>query len=671
MSARRARRPRHRPCAGGRGRRAARAGERQRRSTRRLLPGSSDGSRQDRTARRAAVGSRSACRGPGPDRGRPRTARSRVEGMSILGNRVTRSEDRRFITGRATFGDDIDLPGAVHVTFVRSILPHARIAAIDTSGVSAIPGAQAFTAADVDLPPLPQSAPGLDERMVRTVMASDVVRYAGEIVAVVVTEDRLQGPDAAELVEVDLDELETVPDVRTALEGRALLFPDIGTNVCGEFPVEDPDPGLFAGCEVVVRTTFHSQRLASCPMECRVAAAAWGEDGRLTHWASTQTPHGTRDALAQALGVDPGQVRVRVPDVGGGFGPKGSASVEDMLVAWVARRLGRPARWAETRTENMLALGHGRAQHQELTLGGSRDGALQAYRMQIVQDSGAYPDIGAILPMLTRMCASGPYTIPKIEVEARSVVTNTTPVTAYRGAGRPEATQAIERAIDVFALEAELDPADVRRRNLIPADAFPYRTATGVEYDSGDYGRALALALERAGYEELRAEQRRRRQADGGGPRLGIGLSAYIEITNGFAEPEWGAVEITAQGGATVRTGLGPTGQGHQTALAMLVADRLGLPFDAITVQHGDTDVIPRGTGSYGSRSLQSGGVAVDGAAVRMVDRAKELAADELEASPADLWLDRDRGGFHVARGPGRPRPWAQLAPRLPGPGRP
>jgi carbon-monoxide dehydrogenase large subunit len=589
--------------------------------------------------------------------------------MSILGNRVRRSEDPRFITGTATFGDDLDLPGALHVTFVRSILPHARIISIDTSEVSSILGAQAFTGADVDLDPITPEMPGLNKQMARPFMATDTVRHAGEIVAAVLTEERLQGPDAAEVVGVDVEELEPVADPWAALEGGTLLFPDAGTNVCAEFPAENADEQLFDGCEVVVSTSFTSQRLASCPMECRVAAASWDDDGRLTFWASTQTPNGTRAALAGALGVEPENVRVRVPDVGGGFGPKGSASPEDILVAWLARRVGRPVRWAETRSENMVALGHGRAQHQELTLGGMRDGTLRAYRMKIVQDAGAYPDIGGILPTLTKMCASGPYAIPRIEVDARSVLTNTTPLVAYRGAGRPEATQAIERVLDLFAAEAGVDPAEVRRRNLIPADAFPYRTVTGVTYDSGDYMRALDLALGAAGYDDLRADQRRARE-DGGSHQMGIGLSAYIEITNGFAEPEYGAIDITPEGGARVRTGLGPTGQGHQTALAMLVSERLGLPFDAITVIHGDTDVVPRGTGSYGSRSLQAGGAAIDGAAVRVVERAKELAADELEAAPPDVELDTDRGVFHVAGVPTRTVSWAQLAASLQSAGR-
>src|SRR3954451_23509281 len=317
--------------------------------------------------------------------------------MSILGNRVTRSEDPRFITGTATFGEDVNPPGTLHAAFVRSILPHARIRSIDTSAVAEIPGARAYTAADrpgadgaaagntIDLPVMPHAMPGLNEQMTRPVIARDVVRYAGEIVAVVLTEERLQGPDAAELVIVDLEDLDPVPDPQTAVKGQSLLFPDAGTNVCAAFPAEEPDEKLFDGCEVVVNATFHSQRLASCPMECRVAIASWGEDGRLEHWATSQTPHGTRDALAGALGIEGDKVRVRVPDVGGGFGPKGGASVEDILVAWLAREVGRPVKWTQTRSENMVALGHGRAQHQELTLGGDRDGTLKAYRMKILQ----------------------------------------------------------------------------------------------------------------------------------------------------------------------------------------------------------------------------------------------------------------------------------------------
>jgi aerobic carbon-monoxide dehydrogenase large subunit len=578
---------------------------------------------------------------------------------------VPRSEDPRFITGAAIYGDDVELPGALHATFVRSDLPHARVRSVDTSAVGQVPGAQAFTAADVDVEPFGVESPGVNERMVRPIMAGEVVRHAGEVLAVVLTEDRPSGPDAAELVQVELEELAPVPDPETALRNESLLFPEAGTNVCGEFSINASDDDPFEDCEVVVSGRLTSQRLASCPIECRVAAAVW-EGGRLTHWASTQTPNGARDALADALGLDPGSVRVIVPDVGGGFGPKSGAAVEDVIVAWLARRLGRPVRWTETRSENMLALGHGRAQRQELTIGGSRDGEVRAYRLKILQDAGAYPAIGAFLPNLTGLCASGPYAIPRIEVDITSVVTNTAPIVAYRGAGRPEAAQAVERAMDLFAAEIGADPAEVRRRNLIPSDAFPYDTATAAHYDSGNYVRALDMVLEHARYDELRAEQRRRREA-GDARALGIGVAMYIEITNPTGEPEWGAVEITSDGRARVRSGLGPTGQGHQTSLAMLVSDRLGLPFDAITVEHGDTDFVPRGVGTYGSRSLQTGGSAVDGAAVRVLERGRELAAEQLEASPADLRLDGHRGAFHVVGVPDRSVSWAELADALAG----
>jgi aerobic carbon-monoxide dehydrogenase large subunit len=584
--------------------------------------------------------------------------------LSVLGNTVRRGEDVRFITGAATYADDVPLEGALHATFVRSVLPHARVRGVDAGELEGRPGTRVFTAADLDLDPLAPPNPMINEAMARPIMAGEVVRFTGEVVAAVVTEDRLEGPDAAELVAVDFEELPAVADVQAALAAEEPLFGAAGTNVAVESGPDQLDDQLFDGCEVVVSTSFRSQRLASCPLECRAAAAVWDEDGRLTAWVGTQTPNRARDALAAALGVEAEAVRVVVPDVGGGFGPKSGIGVEEILVAWLARRLDRPVRWVEERSENMLALPHGRAQEQELTIGGSRDGKVEAFRLQMVQDAGAYPALGAILPTLTGLCSSGNYAIPRIEVAFQSVVTNTTPIVAYRGAGRPEAIQAIERAMDVFAAELELDPADVRRRNLIPADAFPYKTAAGATYDSGDYTRALDLVLERAGYGELREEQRRRRE-EGGPFQLGIGLAMYIEVTNPLTEPEWANVEITPEGGARVLSGLGPTGQGHETALAMLVGDRLGIPMESITVITGDTELVPRGTGTYGSRSLQVGGSAVDGAATRVLERARELAAEELEAAAADVHLDPETGAFHVAGVAEPSLSWGQLAGSL------
>jgi carbon-monoxide dehydrogenase large subunit len=368
-----------------------------------------------------------------------------------------------------------------------------------------------------------------------------------------------------------------------------------------------------------------------------------------------------RDSLAQTYGLFEDEVHVISPDVGGGFGAKIGGYPDELLVAWLARRVGRPLKWTETRSESMVALGHGRAQLQDIEIGGSRDGTITAYRLTALQDSGAYPRVGAMLPFMTRTMASGTYVIPKVEFNSRSTVTNTTPVVAYRGAGRPEATAAIERAVDLFAAEIGMDPAEVRRRNLVAASEFPFTTPVATTYDVGDYARALELALEASGYAELRKEQARRRDA-GEVRQLGIGLSVYVEITNGVPGGEYAAVEVHENGTAVVRTGTSPHGQGHVTSWAMLVSDALGIPIDAIEVMHGDTDVVPRGVGTFGSRSLQVGGVAAHQAAGQVVDKARQLAAKLLEADPADVVLDKVGQRFHVAGTPAVAKSWGELA---------
>jgi carbon-monoxide dehydrogenase large subunit len=367
--------------------------------------------------------------------------------------------------------------------------------------------------------------------------------------------------------------------------------------------------------------------------------------------------------LTTLLGLEPESVRVVAPDVGGGFGGKGLA-IEDVLVAWLARATSRPVRWTETRSENLVAMHQGRAQRIEFEIGGGRDGRVRALRLNLLQDAGAYPGLGALLPSLTAMMASGVYEIPKIEVEIKAVVTNTTPTGPVRGAGRPEATQALERAIDMFAADLQLDPAEVRRRNFIPKDAFPFTTAAGAHYDCGDYGQALELVLERAGYHRLREEQASRRQ-NGTARQLGIGLSTYVEVTNGINETEFGAVEITSDGDAIVKTGSFSQGQGHETTFAQIASDRLGIPIERITLLKGDTDSVARGTGTYGSKSTQIGGVAAGKASEEVVERAKRLAAEELEASPEDMVLDLEQGRFHVAGAPEPTLSWGELAERL------
>jgi carbon-monoxide dehydrogenase large subunit len=589
---------------------------------------------------------------------------------NVVGQRVRRREDPRFITGQGRYVDDIKIPGALHVTFVRSPWAHARINAIDTSAAEAHPEVQVFTARNIELnkEPLPPFV-GLDDRWHRRFLALDKVRFAGEIVAAVLAPTREQSVDAAELVEVDYEPLPVVTDAVEALKDEVLLFEEVGTNVCLERDGAFSDEELFGGCEVVTSGTITSQRIAACPIEPRAAAARVEDDGRLAVWLSTQTPHQDRDGLAAILDTDPSQIRVLAPDVGGGFGGKG-LNGEYALVAYLARATSTPVRWTETRTENLIALPHGRAQRIDFRIGGGRDGTVEALRLSLTQDAGAYPGIGAFLPNLTALMGSGTYRIPKIDVDLRSVVTNTTTTAAVRGAGRPEATQAVERAIDAFASELEIDPAEIRRRNFIAPDAFPYQTASGALYDTGDYGGALDRVLAAAGYEQLRAEQARRRENGDGDRLLGIGISAYVEITNGIGEQEFGAVQITPDGQAIVKTGSFSQGQGHETTFAQIAAQRLGLPVDDVTVLKGDTDTIARGTGTYGSKSTQIGGVAAGKAAEDVVERGKRLAAEELEASPGDMVLDLEQGRFHVAGSPEPGLNWRQLAERLTDKGR-
>jgi aerobic carbon-monoxide dehydrogenase large subunit len=578
----------------------------------------------------------------------------------VLGQRVLRREDDRFLRGQGTYIENIELPGALHATFVRSPVAHARVVGVDATAAEEL-GAQVFTAANVDLgtfeaPPFP----GLDRRMGRPYLAGEVVRFVGDIVAVVLTDTRVDGIDAAELVLVEYDPLPAVATSEQAVADDVLLFPEAGTNVCARKPV-DHDEQLFDGCEVVVSGRLVSQRLAASPLEPRACAALVGDDGRLTLRTSTQTPHQDRDGLAMVLGLDAADVRVVAPDVGGGFGAK-LLGVEEILVAWLARHTGRPVRWAESRAENMIAMHHGRAASLEFTLGGSRDGDVRAYRLDILQDTGAYPRLGAVLPHFTEIMSSGVYAIERIEAAYTCVVTNTTPIGPFRGAGRPEATQAIERAMDLYAAELGLDPAEVRRRNLIQPDAFPVTTASGGHYDCGDYERALDLALETVGYQALREEQQRRRAA-GGTRALGIGVSTYVEITNGLVEPELGVVEITPEGEAILRTGSFSHGQGHETTFAMIVSDRLGLPVEAVRVIKGDTDEVGQGVGTYGSKSTQIGGVAAGQAAIVVAERGRALAAEQLEAAVDDVVLDED--GFHVAGSPTPAVSWPELAAKL------
>jgi carbon-monoxide dehydrogenase large subunit len=588
-------------------------------------------------------------------------------GGSILGNRVLRKEDPKFLTVGGQYVDDMNEPllaGAAHVTYVRSQVAHGTIRSIDTSEAAALPGVIAiYTAEDLGLQPV---GAAFNPMVTHTLLATEKVRYVGETIAAVISETRAQGEDAASAVYVDIDPLEALIDVEAAMTSSVLLYEGAGSNVVFDTTAlgmpENTGDGFFAGCEVVVKGRFMNQRVAPCPMEMRGSAAAW-VDGRLTQWISTQHAQGVKDQVVTANGVDAADVRIVTPDVGGGFGAKIGAYAEEQLLGPIAKKLGRPVVWRETRSESMVGLGHGRAQLQHVTIGGTRDGKVTHYQLHAIQDCGGFAEIGTVLaPFMTRPMSSGVYAIPNIECRTTSVVTNTTPVVAYRGAGRPEATAAVERALDLFALEVGKDPAEVRRMNLIPKFLEPHTTAIGQTYDVGDYETSLDKALAAADYTVLRAEQAARR-ASGDPKQLGIGVSVYVEITGGL--PPFGddaKIEVLPDGRAVVYTGTSPHGQGHATAFSMIASEQTGIPMDKIELVWGDTDLVPVGGGTMGSRSLQHGGGAVNQAAVELVEQATKLAARLLEADEADIVLDKDTGAFHVAGTPAVGKTWADLA---------
>ncbi len=559
---------------------------------------------------------------------------------------------------------DLPAEGGLHVQFVRSPAAHARIRSIDAEAARAMPGVVGvFTAADLDLPTLdeaPPVPPGPDRaHLRRPCLAGDRVRFVGEAVAVVVAGTVAEAVDAAELVEVDLDELAAVVDPLAALEpGAPLLFPEHHTNVVIDLAPTPAEGDALAGAEVVVTARFHNQRVAAIPLECGGALAVPGDGDRLTVWASTQAPFRVRAVICEAFGLAPEQVRVVAPAVGGGFGAKGGVYPEHLVVAALARRLGRPVRWVETRSENLVAMTQGRGQVQDVELGARRDGVIVGLRARTVTEVGAYVWRGGIATRTSRMMASGAYRIPRIDLRSQAVVTNTSPVGPYRGAGRPEATAMLERSMDLLAGELGIDPVEVRRRNLIRPNQFPYASPAGASYDSGDYEAALDEALRLSDYEKLRAEQAERRRL-GDPVAMGVGVSCFCEVSG--SGPEFGAVRIDADATATVSTGAAPHGQGHETTFAQVAASVLGLPMERIRVVHSDTDAVARGTGTFGSRSGQLAGSAIFRAATEVVARAREVAADLLEAAPEDL-VGAGDGRWSVAGVPARSIGWAEVA---------
>jgi len=548
---------------------------------------------------------------------------------------MKRVEDLRFITGTGTYLGDIHVDGALWMAPVRSIIPHGDVGDIDTDAALATPGVVGvYLGDDLDIAPMPIGAPGLDEITRRAAIASDRVRFVGDIVAVVVAESEQTARDAADLVWADIEPLPTVGTPEVGAEPDApLVFPELGTNVIYDRGESDED--VLADADVVVDFRLTNQRIAAVPLETSGALAVPRQDGGLDVWVGAQSAHGHQRSMSIVLGLDPSMVHVKVPDVGGGFGAKIPLYPEQALCGAIALDLGRPVRWQETRAENMQAMCHGRAQTTEVRL-------------------------GAYLPIFTRRMAVGPYLIPKAEFRWRSVVTNTTPVHAYRGAGRPEATMALERAIDQLALDLDLDPAEVRRRNFIPQDAFPHVTVLGERYDSGNYEAALDLALEVGKYLDGRKDQERRREARDR-LQLGIGVSSYVEITAGAGREDWGAVEVNLDGTATVFSAGVSHGHSHETTFPQIVSQILKLPMERIVFVQGDTDTIPHSGGTMGSRSLQIAGSAIHGAGEMVLHKARSIFAFHSEAAIDDV-IQFDDGRIGVVGDPTSALTLAEIA---------
>src|SRR4051794_38394620 len=576
---------------------------------------------------------------------------------SILGTEVRRVEDRELLLGQGTFVDNLDSVGVAHAVFVRSPFAHARITGIDTTEAAAAEGVVAvYTADDLGRGPLASFA-DVNEQAPRSALAVDKVRYVGDPVALVVAETRAQAMDAAELVDVDYDELPAVVDIEEALADDApLQFEAIGSNIATQRAAKDTSD-VLDDADHVTRVRMVNQRIATAPIEGNAILVRPTDEG-IEAWVSTQHPHMAKDLLAQAVGVEASHVRVVAPHVGGAFGGKAGTGPDHAAIALAARKLGRAVKWSETRSEAMLSM-QGRGQVQYAELGLTADGTITGLRMRILGECGAYAGFGGALAVgPTYMMAQGPYVIPRLRFDALAVMTNTAPVGAFRGAGRPEAAAALDRVLDIAAEELGISPEEIRRRNLIPADQFPYQTLTGVTYDNGDYRLPLEEALRIAGVEEARKEQQRRIDA-GESKLLGIGISTYVEIT-GFGGSEYGSVQIHADGSATVMSGTSAHGQGHATSFSMIVADRLGIPLETITYRQSDTAVVRTGGGTGGSRSLQLGGNAVSKAADEMREKAIAIAARMLEASADDVTLDDE--GFGVAGVPGARVSWPDLA---------
>jgi carbon-monoxide dehydrogenase large subunit len=583
---------------------------------------------------------------------------------SILGNPVLRKEDPGILTGVVEYFDDLKIDGLLHAAFVRSTVAHANITAIDASGALEMPGVAAvYTSENLELPDV-HGFIMLPPTMNRPPLAKGKVRFVGDIVAVVIADSKAAAVDAAETVIVDYDELPAVSNVAAAIaDGAPVLHDAQGSNVAnamGTGPVE----GVLDDADVVVRQRIVNQRVAAVPMEPGGIVAVPGEpSGGITVWVASQGPHGVRDDMAMNLGLDPALIHARNAAVGGGFGAKAGMAIEHLIVTKAALTLGRPIKWTETRSENMVAMVQGRGHVHDVELGVKHDGTITGLRVNTIADAGAYASIGAFLPFFTQMMAANVYVVPKVEFDWQAAVTNTTPIAAYRGAGRPEAIHLTERILDIAADELGIEPVEIRRKNFIPPESFPYmpNTGLGATYDSGEYAKALDAVLDHADYDALRAEQKSRREKNDG-KLMGVGVASYLEISAPMVlTQEFGSVEVEDDGTVTARVGTSAHGQGHETAFSQIVADTLGIPFETVRVLHSDTDEVPRGGGTGGSRSGQIGGSALFEASKEVLAQGKRLAAHLLEANPDDIVIS-DGGGLEVAGVPASSMSWADLA---------
>jgi len=579
-----------------------------------------------------------------------------------FGRARPRKEDARLVTGQTNWTDNIILPGMLHVAFVRSPFAHARITRVDVSGALQAPGViAAFSGADfaAEQGSLPCAWPVTPDIVIpaHPPMATDEVRYVGEAVACVVARDRYAAADALDAVDVDYEPLPPVLDIRTALDESSPKVHEAG-NKSFEWVFGNGDiDAAFSGAEVVLERNYRQQRLIASAMEPRAVVASC-VGGEFTLWSSTQIPHVLRVMLALVTGIPEQNIRVIAPDVGGGFGSKLQVTAEEVLALLLARRLGRPVKWTESRSEGNLTVHHGRDQWQRIRIAADRDGRLRGLSVDLLADMGAYLMLVTPgVPLLGAFMFNSIYKMDALSFRCTGVFTTKMPTDAYRGAGRPEATFAIERIMDDLAFELGIEPLELRERNWISHEEFPYTTIAGLTYDSGNYEAATARARELFGYDELRAEQERRRES-GDPVQLGIGISTYTEMCGlapsrvlgslayGAGGWEHASIRMLPTGKVEVVTGSSAHGQGHETAWSQIVADKLGVPFEDVRVLHGDTQVSPKGMDTYGSRSLTVGGVAVSGACDKVIAKAKVIASALLEAPPEEI--DFEAGAFRV-----------------------